>query len=198
MTGLDHRTLPRRRGDVLVDGILDAAVAELIEHGYDAMTMDAVARRAGAGKASLYRRWPHLPALVIDAMYRALPTVATVPDLGDVRKDLLALSHEISAQLAGPIGSVVRGLFAEALRNPAVRAQVQEYSRGNSAQVVRVIAERAVARGQCRAEDVTARRLKAGPALLRLHFLTTGRPPDDAVIAEIVDEVMLPLLGVGG
>lgn len=198
MTGADHRTRPRRRGKALVDGILDAVTAELVEHGYGAVTMDAVARRAGASKASLYRRWPHLPALVIEAMYRAMPTVATAPDCGDLREDLLALSREISAQLAGPIGSVVRGLFAEALRDPDVMTQVQEYSRGNSLQIVRLIVERAAARGECRPEDLTARRLEAGPALLRLHFLTTGRPPDDGVIVEIVDEVMLRLLGVGG
>lgn len=191
---VDHRTLPRRRGDALADDILDATVAELLESGYDGLTMDAVARRAGASKASLYRRWPHVTALLLAALYRGMPTTADVPDLGSLRADVLALMRQGTAHLAGPIGTAVRGLLSESLRNPDVAAQVHEYSRGNSLQVMRVIAQRAVVRGECRPEALTDRRLEVGPSLLRQHLVTTGQLPDDDVLVEIVDEVVLPLL----
>ena len=47
--------------------IMSAALEVLAEHGYDRMTMDQVAKRAGAGKATLYRRWPSKADLVAQA-----------------------------------------------------------------------------------------------------------------------------------
>jgi hypothetical protein len=54
----DHRKLPRRRGAVLNSAIFEVVRGEIAESGYAALTMDSVAERARASKASLYRRWP--------------------------------------------------------------------------------------------------------------------------------------------
>jgi AcrR family transcriptional regulator len=65
----DHRTLPRRRGDVLNSAIFEATLDELAEVGYPKLTMERVAARAGASKASVYRRWPSRMELVLDAVH---------------------------------------------------------------------------------------------------------------------------------
>ena len=71
--------------------ILDATIRLLLEAGYDRLTLDSVARRARASKATLYRRWDDKPSLVVDAMVRAkqAPHVET-HDTGSLRGDLIA------------------------------------------------------------------------------------------------------------
>ena len=68
----DHRTRPRRRG-VLNSAIFQATLAELADVGYSRLTKERVAERAGASKASLYRRWPSRMELAIDAAYHLAP-----------------------------------------------------------------------------------------------------------------------------
>ena len=68
--------------------ILDAALVVLADVGYDRLTMDAVAHRAKASKATLYRRWSSKATLVVEALARTKGT-PPVPDTGDLRSDLL-------------------------------------------------------------------------------------------------------------
>src|SRR5882757_6165421 len=63
----------RRRGAVLEEAILRAAVDELTESGYPGLTMDRVAKRAGTNKNAIYRRWPNRLALGV-AAYRDMTT----------------------------------------------------------------------------------------------------------------------------
>ena len=60
----------RRRGEVLEKALLDAAWAELTERGYDDLTVDAVATRAGTSRAVLYRRWPSKQELVLATLFQ--------------------------------------------------------------------------------------------------------------------------------
>ena len=69
----DHRTRPRRRGDVLNSAIFEATLDELAEVGYAKLTMEGVAARAGASKASVYRRWPSRMELALDAVHHMAP-----------------------------------------------------------------------------------------------------------------------------
>src|SRR3954454_10191207 len=69
--------------------ILDAALEVLAEVGYDRLTMDAVAQRAKASKATLYRRWNSKAKLVVEALARMKTTSEEVPDSGDLRTDLM-------------------------------------------------------------------------------------------------------------
>ena len=190
----DHRRRPRRRGTVLHTAILDAVMAELAEVGYARLSVERVAERAGASKASLYRRWPGKTELVMDAVYHVLPDPGSPPDTGDLRTDLLALFRSVAHQLAGPAGQAMRGLLSDALRDEGRAKQLREYARGTSRRLVEEVVRRAGGRGELDAAAVTPRQLEAGHAMLRLHFLVNGSPIPDGVIVEIVDEVVLPLL----
>ena len=82
----------RRRGRALEEALLDAAWAELTERGYDDMTIDAVAVRAGTSRAVLYRRWPDKQELVLAALlYEAAKDMVVAPDTGSLRGDVIAL-----------------------------------------------------------------------------------------------------------
>jgi len=193
MSALDHRKRPRRRGDALVAAILAAAIEELREGGYAALTMDAVARRAGASKASLYRRWETRAALVMDAVYRLAPLPADIPDTGELRGDLLAVLRRTAAVLEGPAGTAFRGLLAEALPDPARVREMKARSQGRNRQLMAEVLRRAVARGEIRPAAVAPIRLEVGAALLRNHYFFGGSPLGEGALAEIVDGVLLPL-----
>ena len=192
--GTDHRRRPRRRGAALEAAILDAVLAELTEVGYGQLSMERVAERAGAGKASLYRRWPSRVELVMDAVYHAFPDPAAPPDTGSLRGDLLAVVRGVAEQLAGPAGRALAGVLSDVLGDPELARQVRSHSRGSSQAGMREIARRGIARGEVDPAVVTERRLETGHALVRHHFLGHGAPIPDQVLVEIIDEVVLPLL----
>jgi AcrR family transcriptional regulator len=190
---IDHRKRPRRRGKALDDAIFLATLDELAETGYANLTMEGVAERARAGKASLYRRWPTRVELVMDAVYHAFPDPSTPVDTGGLRGDLLAALREAAELLAGPAGEALRAVLSDVLRDPARTAEARRRSQGRGRRAMREIARRAAERGEIDLAAVTPRRQEAGLALLRHHFLFNGVPIPDSVIVEIVDDVLLPL-----
>lgn len=190
---LDHRAGPRRRGDALRTAIVDAVMTELAETGYDRLTVDGVAARARVSKASLYRRWPGKPELVIDAVYTTLPIPAELADTGSLRGDLLALFELVGRTLAGPSGQALKGLISETLRDPDVAERFHARSRGRGIQAMRTIVDRAVDRGELDSAELPERRLEAGHNLLRHEFLMGGEVTPEFV-ASLVDDVVLPLL----
>lgn len=191
----DHRKRPRRRGKALDDAIFRATLEELSETGYANLTMEGVAQRARAGKASLYRRWPTRVELVMDAVQHAFPNPSSPVDTGSLRGDLLATLRASAELLAGPAGEALRGVLSDVLRDPARTAEARRSTQGRGGRVMSEIARRAAARGEIDMAAVTPRRLEAGLALLRHHFLFNGVPTPDTVLVEIVDDVVLPLLG---
>lgn len=189
----DHRSRPRRRGAALEEAIVAAAIQELRETGYAAMTMDSVARRAGAGKISVYRRWSSRVELAMEAAYRLIgePTLPAEPS--SLRHDLLAVLRHMAEQMAGPAGEALRGIVSESLRD-ADAARVAQLSRGNSVRMVHEILRRAAERGEPVDPDPAPIRVQAPSALLQHHFLTHGAPVADGFLVSLVDDVAVPLL----
>ena len=87
--------------------ILDAAVALFVEEGFEGMSVEAVAARAGTGKTTIYRRWPSKEDLVIDAIAQVLAAPPTT-DTGSVREDLVRLGRELHRLMSS---SVTGGVF---------------------------------------------------------------------------------------
>ncbi len=190
----DHRTRPRRRGHALDLAILKATIAEIEISGYAGLSMERVAERARASKASLYRRWPSKVELVMDAIYGLLPDPAEAADTGSLRGDLLALLRGAAEMLAGPGGTAIRGLISDALRDPQLADRLRSYTRGRSVAAMNEVVRRATDRRELGPGTITTRQLEAGLWVMRFHFLINGSPISEEVIAEIVDEVVLPLL----
>jgi AcrR family transcriptional regulator len=189
----DHRTLPRRRGDVLNSAIFEATLDELAEVGYAKLTMERVAARAGASKASVYRRWSSRMELVLDAVHQLAPDPTDIPDTGSLRGDTLAFLRAAAKLLAGPGGEALRGLLGDALADPSRTLELRRHSRGTGHRIMQEIVQRAVTRGEINSAAITPRRLDVAQAMLREQFLFHGPPIPDAVIVEIVEETVLPL-----
>src|SRR3954471_7408044 len=103
---------PRVEGD-RERQILDAALEVLAEVGYDRLTMDAVAQRAKASKATLYRRWNSKATLIVDGLASQKST-PPVPDTGTLRGDLIeafcGLGGLTDHDTTGPFGAVMTAL----------------------------------------------------------------------------------------
>jgi AcrR family transcriptional regulator len=189
----DHRTRPRRRGEVLNSAIFQATLDELAEVGYAKLTMERIAARAGASKASVYRRWPSRMELALDAVHHLAPDPTDTPDTGSLRGDTLAFMRIAADLIAGPGGEALRGLLGDALADPSRTFELRRHSRGTGHKVMEEIARRAVQRGEIDSAAITAQRLDVAQAMLREQFLFHGPPIADTKIIEIVDEIVLPL-----
>jgi AcrR family transcriptional regulator len=189
----DHRRRPRRRGEVLNSAIFQAVLEELAEVGYAKLTMERVAARAGASKASVYRRWPSRMELALDAVHHLAPDPTAAPDTGSLRGDAIAWMRTAADLLAGPAGEALRGLLGDALADPARTLELRTHSSRTGYRAMQEITCRAAERGEIDASAITPLRLEVGQAILREQFLLHGPPISDAAIAQIVDEIVLPL-----
>lgn len=184
----------RRRGRTLETAIFDAVVAELGEVGYGRLTMEGVAVRAGTAKSSLYRRWSSLEDLVIAAFGSALPDPDALPESGDLRSELIASLAAMSEVLAGPVGGAVTAIIGELDRSPKLREAAHAKIINGRVGGTRAIFERAAARGEIRVGAVTPFVIQAGPSIVMMTRVVYGVPLSAHDIADIVDQVVLPIV----
>lgn len=190
-------TVARRRGEELEQALLTAAWDELLEVGYPKLTIENVAARAGTSKPVIYRRWPTKAKLVLAALTHNVPFDPDLPDTGSLRDDLIALvGHGIRRYTRVP-GDTLPGLITEAFRDPELFAELRRrIAQGEVAELVRPLLTRAVARGELRTDQLSDRVLRVPFDLLRSESLLYGVMIRDAVIVEIVDDIVLPLFRV--
>ncbi|WP_028935135.1 TetR/AcrR family transcriptional regulator [Pseudonocardia spinosispora] len=134
----------------VTEAITAAALAELVERGYARLSMDGVARRAGVGKAALYRRWPTkqtmLTELIRDRVTEELPPQ---PATGALRSDLRELLTTFRAQLRNPlVADVALGLIAEARHDDALAEVLAVAVAAPRRQTARIVLQNAVDRGE--------------------------------------------------
>lgn len=170
-------------------------LAELFESGYAALAMEAVAARAGTGKAPLYRRWSSKRDLVIDAIEQALPAEDDTPaDTGSLRADLIRLLGSMASVMRTGPGRAMNTLIEERHRDPELAETViTRLIEPRLARLTRAI-QRAVRRGEIPAPTSVELVARAGPAMVLQHELQFGQVPTDTDIADIVDIVLLPAL----
>lgn len=181
---------PRVEGDREQE-IFDATLEVLADVGYDRLTMDAVANRSRASKATLYRRWNGKVSLVIDALLSQKGEL-TVPDTGSLRGDLLAsfcgmgglTDHSQVAVFAGVLTAIMRDEdFAEAFRRDFI---------GPKARLVATVFDRARDRGEV-APDVDLSLLApALPGIVLHRLFILGEQPTPELITDVIDQIILP------
>lgn len=203
-TDADHPVrLGRRRDHTRDPEILRAALDVLAESGYDGMTIDMVAARAKAGKATLYRRWPSKAELVIEAvacMKQQDLALSDVPDTGTLRGDLVALIRPHSLDDAERRMRVMGGLVSMLARDPDLADAVTAVIVEPRAAVNRLLMQRAVDRGEIRADVDLETVAHIAPSMAAYRTLVQRKPMDREFAVSVIDGVVLPALGlpVGG
>ena len=190
MTPAEAATRPRVEGDREQE-ILDAALEVLGEVGYDRLTMDAVAHRAKASKATLYRRWSSKASLVVDAVV-SMKDTPELPDTGDLRSDLMTTFCGHGGLTDHETTSTFGAVLTAVNTDPEVAHEFRERVVKPKAQISRRIFERASERGELRADldlDIIVPAL-AGIILHRTFVL--GEAPTPALIERAIDQIILP------
>ena len=189
--------LGRKRDHSRDPEILAAALEVLSEKGYERMTVDMVATRAHAGKATLYRRWPSKAELVIDAvacMKSGFPT--DLPDTGSLRGDLVANIKTPAVKDSERKLRIMSGMVTLMAESPefadAARAVIVE----PRAAALRSLIQRAVDRGEVSADVDVALMALIIPSMTAYKSLMLGKPVDRDYVIHLVDEILLPALGL--
>ena len=148
-----RKSIGAKRNPESADAIIEAAEAVLREAGYAGFSIEAVARRARAGKPTIYRWWPSKAALLIEVYQRQKRVEA--PDTGKLEDDLAGFLENLFAHWRDtPSGNIFRSLIAEAQSDGAAAAALGDYAKDRRGHIGRMI-ERAKARGEV-AADVDA------------------------------------------
>jgi len=181
---------PRVEGDREIE-ILTAALEVMADVGYDRLTMDAVATRAKASKATLYRRWRTKSDLVIEAIIATKgPTV--IPDTGSLRQDLLDMFCGLGGMTDGKSIKLLGSLITAIHRDEEFAAAYRRDFIGPKMEATRTVYRRAQDRGEIRGDvdiDLIAAALP-GVVLHRVYIL--GEAPTQELIAKVIDQIILP------
>lgn len=146
-----RRSIGARRNPKSAEAILEAAESVLMEEGHRGFSIEAVARRARAGKPTIYRWWPSKAALLLDVYQRQKRDVV-YPDTGSVEEDIVRfLKRLLSHWRDTPSGSIFRSIIAEAQSDEKAAEALAGYARGRRVQTGGMIA-RAQRRGEVGSE----------------------------------------------
>jgi AcrR family transcriptional regulator len=191
--------LGRKRDHTRDSEILDAAVDVLAEVGFDGMTVDMVAARAKAGKATLYRRWTSKSDLVIDAvscMKERDAEPAALPDTGTLRGDLVAMIKPHSIEDGEKKTRVMAGIVSLLAKEPELAQAAHAAIMEPRARVNRLFLQRAIDRGEIApVGDIDTLALVV-PAMVAYRVLMLHEPVDREFLLSLIDGVLLPAVGL--
>jgi AcrR family transcriptional regulator len=192
--GDDFRRGPRRRGRALEEAIYRAALDELAEHGFDGLSIERIAHRAGTGKSAIYRRWATKTDLVVATLADAFPAPGPAATTGDLRTDLLLFHQRMAEALGGTLGAALRANIGQHRQHPELAAALQEQILEPRHRILGELLAAGAERGDVRPGALTPECIQTGPALVRQHFIETGQPPSEEDVRLLVDNVLIPML----
>ena len=156
--------------------ILRAALELAVEGGLRVLSMEAIAARAGVGKATIYRRWKSKEALFAEAI-GSIALNPEVPDTGSARGDFEATSGAAVGRMAPEAFRVLPRLMADAADDPELLAALQQALVRPRRAAIATILRRGIERGELRPDiDVElVSEMLIGPMIARV--LTSGGDP---------------------
>lgn len=165
----------------------------LQEHGYDRLSVQAVATKAKASKATMHRRWPSKADLVLAAFVEGTRNSAVPPKTGSLRGDLTEVGRSIGEQVGEHAGTM-RAVLNEVSHSPRLQAVMHEKFFMDRKLMIDVVLAEAVERDEI---DVSAINevtcdLLAGHLMFRA--VISDRPPTEDTVQTLIDDVLLPSL----
>ncbi|HLR84961.1 MAG TPA: TetR/AcrR family transcriptional regulator [Nocardioidaceae bacterium] len=183
----------RPRDDEREAEILGVVTALLAERGYDGITFEEVARRAGASKATLYRRWDAKQDMVVAAL-KAGPARRDTPDeidTGTLRGDLLALIRRLLTTMRSTDGKAALLLLQAGIEDPVFCNEIERAVGPTGARMPASVLARAVNRGELpRGVGGFPYDEVVGSVLLLRRL--NGLAVDQAYLDALVDYVLIP------
>ncbi|WP_237163080.1 TetR/AcrR family transcriptional regulator [Mycolicibacterium mucogenicum] len=150
-SGADEATFVRptgARSDRIHQAILDATSELLDEGGFPAATVDAIAARSGASKATIYKHWPSRTAVAAESFGAMMAQALPLPDTGSAAGDLTEQVVRVSAFYASARGAVFAQLLAACVDDPAGAMYFRDYFLSGRRAAITTLWQRAVDRGE--------------------------------------------------
>jgi AcrR family transcriptional regulator len=173
--------------------LLAVTLQLLQEHGYDRLTVDAVAATARASKATVYRRWPSKAELVLAAFIEGVRQIAVPPETGTLRGDLLHLGRAICQQAQQQAGTI-RAVLVEASRHPALNDALQHQFLDERKALIQEILQQAADRGEIDESVISDELWDLLPGYLIFRSIMPSRPATEHTVQALVDDVIIPSL----
>jgi AcrR family transcriptional regulator len=181
---VQRRSIGARKNPATEAAILEAALKLLQSKGAKGLTMDAVAREAKAGKATIYRWWPTRGALLL-GVYERIKGAHIHADTGRIETDISVFFEYVFAFWRGEAGRVFALIIAEAQSDPDVAAALARF-REERIEDWLIVFERAAARGELRDTVDRKQTAEAIVALAWHHLLTDRLDVKGADLARII------------
>lgn len=183
-----RRSIGAKRNPASADAIREAAEELLVEAGYAGFSIEAVARRARAGKPTIYRWWPGKAALLLDIYHRQKRV--SYPDTGRIEDDIFLFLKGLFAHWRETsAGTLIRSIIAEAQSDAKAAAALEDYDRKRRQQKGEMIA-RAQQRGEIRAEIDPELAAQLIIAYARARLLADQLDDDDESIRRVVRHLL--------
>jgi AcrR family transcriptional regulator len=181
----------------LLDAIYSAAVEEASAVGIGRLTMDGIAKRAQTARTTLYRRWGDPVELLLEALGELHPVEEPAPGADDLRGDLIASLRMMVDWALSPAGRAVLVLVGDPQRDPVVMEALYErvFARKGGTFTQTVLRHYA-AHGHFEPSLLTPVVLDIGEAMVTKRMMDTGEDPGDDYLAAIVDQAILPAIGL--
>jgi AcrR family transcriptional regulator len=173
--------------------LLAVTLQLLQENGYDRLTLEAVATKAQASKATMYRRWPTKAELVLAAFIEGVRHVDVPPDTGTLRGDLLQIGKSILAQCDQHAGTF-RAVLVEVSNNPALGDALQRQFIEERQALIANVLQQAVDRGEIDAAAVNDELWDLLPGYLAFRSIIPNNAPTEDTVRAFVDDVLIPSL----
>ncbi|KUI28619.1 TetR/AcrR family transcriptional regulator [Mycobacterium sp. GA-2829] len=181
----------RPRGAAVTGAILSAARELIDQNGLDSLTAEGVAARAGVGKTTVYRRWPNVWALVVDAFLEDVSAIAPITEGATVREGFRASMRSLVRAYRGPTGQLLRAVIGRAQVDDVLREEVRNRWVEPRRDAARDLVRRGIESGELRDDldvDVVLDTLY-GPIYHRILVPYNGADLTDAFVDAIVDHV---------
>lgn len=179
--------------------ILDAALSVLAEKGFEGLTVELVAAKAKAGKGALYRRWTSKNDLILEAighMKSRMVNIDSLPDSGNLRKDLLSLFKPEPQESVDQKQRIMAAIVSMLARHNELSETVNELMVEPWAKAHKFLMERARARGEVSADADIETISRIAPTMAAFRSLVLRKPFDKTFLLSMVDGVILPALGI--
>src|SRR5918997_2343291 len=186
----------RRRGEALLAALHEAVLAELEEVGLGRLTMEGIARRAGTPKTTLYRRWSAPEEVLLDAIAAAYPVEEPRPAADDLRGDLIASLQLMLEWSRDPTVRAVQAIVLERHRHPDLVKRLYRVFDRAGRRFTATVLHHYARLGDLDPALVTPVVEDIGEALVFEIAFDTGEEPSAERLAEIVDQAILPAVGV--
>ena len=189
----DETPAPRRRpgGRTARIGaaVLTATQEILANDGFAALTIEAVADRAGVHRTTVYRRWGTRERLVVDALASRGTTEIPIPDTGTIHGDTEAIAQMVSANLASPLGRALAQTMVGHGDDDEIRRVTDEFWRTRF-ELTDVLVHRSIERHELPKGTDPRLLIEMIVATVWFRSIVTRSPINDALIAELADVVI--------